>query len=101
MVEIKWTPQAIEDINSIAEYISKDSVKYAKIQTERFFEAASVLLTKPNVGRVVPEIKKSNIRELILGNYRIIYRIISSKRIDILTIHHSARKIKSSRFKNL
>lgn len=99
MVEIKWTPQAIEDINSIAEYIAKDSFRYAKIQTERFFDTAEILLTKPSIGRIVPEIKKTNIRELILGNYRIIYKIISTKRIDILTIHHSARRITKSKLK--
>jgi mRNA-degrading endonuclease RelE of RelBE toxin-antitoxin system len=35
-----------------------------------------------------------NIRELILGNYRIIYRIISEERIDILTVHHSAKLLR-------
>ncbi len=99
MVEIRWTPQAIEDINNIAEYIAKDSIKYAKIQTERFFEATEILSTKPSVGRIVPEIKKPNIRELILGNYRIIYKIINANRIDILTIHHSARRIKKYKLK--
>ncbi|MES2140359.1 MAG: type II toxin-antitoxin system RelE/ParE family toxin [Bacteroidota bacterium] len=99
MVEIRWTPQAIEDINSIAEYIAKDSFRYAKIQTERFFDTTEILITKPGIGRIVPEIKKTNIRELILGNYRIIYKIISTKRIDILTIHHSARRIVKSKLK--
>lgn len=99
MVEVRWTLQAIEDINSIAEYIAKDSLRYAKIQTERFFDTTEILLTKPSVGRIVPEIKKANIRELILGNYRIIYKIISTKRIDILTIHHSARRIPKSKLK--
>lgn len=99
MVEIRWTPQAIEDINSIAEFIAKDSFRYAKIQTERFFDTTEILLTKPSIGRIVPEIKKTNIRELILGNYRIIYKIISTKRIDILTIHHSARRITKSKLK--
>jgi len=39
MVEVKWTIQAIDDIDNIAEYIAKDSIRYAKIQTERFFDA--------------------------------------------------------------
>ena len=99
MVEVRWAPQAIDDINNIAEYIAKDSIKYAKIQSERFFEATEILLTRPSVGRIVPEVNKPNIRELILGNYRIIYKIISTNRIDILTIHHSARRIKKSKLK--
>ena len=99
MVEVKWTNQALDDIDNIAEYIAKDSVKYAKIQTERFFSITEILLTQPKSGRVVPETKKPNIRELILGNYRIIYKYVNSKRVDILTVHHSARQIKKSKLK--
>lgn len=99
MVEIRWTNQALDDIEKIAEYISKDSIKYAKIQTERFFIAAEILVKKHKAGRVVPEINKISIRELILGNYRIIYKVLNNKRIDILTIHHSAMRIRKSKLK--
>jgi addiction module RelE/StbE family toxin len=91
MVEIRWTDQALQDINNIAEFISKDSISYAKIQVNLFFEEVETLSQFPERGRVVPELQKKRIRELILGNYRIVYRIISSKRIHILTIHHSRR----------
>lgn len=91
MAEINWTDQALKDIDNIAEFISKDSLKYAKIQTQIFFERVESLFTQPELGRVVPELQKKKIRELIVGNFRIVYRIISLKRIDILTIHHSRR----------
>ena len=41
----------------------------------------------------MPEINRENIRELIEGNYRIIYKILEENKIDILTIHHSARDL--------
>ncbi len=94
MVKINWMPQAIEDINKIAEYIAQDSFKYAKIQTERFFSATSILIKNPKIGRVVPEVNEKNIREIIIGSYRLVYRVISINQIDILTIHHSARLLK-------
>jgi len=50
MVEIIWTPQSIEDMENIAEYISKDSLKYALIQVEDFFETATILEHSPKVG---------------------------------------------------
>ena len=50
-----------------------------------------VLKAHIHIGRIVPEINKVNIRELIEGNYRIIYKVVSKKQIDILTIHHSSR----------
>lgn len=97
MVEVKWTPQAIQDIDNISSYIAKDSNKYAKIQAKRFFEFVEILEKFPKTGRIVPEINSSQIRELILGNYRIVYKIISLKRIDILAIHHSARVFKTKK----
>ena len=35
MVRINWTFQAKEDLKAIAEYISKDSKSYAKLQVIR------------------------------------------------------------------
>lgn len=91
MVRLFWTKQAVEDLLAIQDFIAKDSVKYAKIQISKIKTTARIVKTNPYSGRKVPEIKRNEIRELILGNYRIIYRIVSDTRADILTIHHSAR----------
>jgi toxin ParE1/3/4 len=91
MARLNWTDLSIEDLINIAEFISKDSVKYSEIQIKRIRERAKLLKTQPFLGRIVPETNDDTVRELILGNYRIIYRIISEDRIDILTVHHSAR----------
>ena len=40
------------------------------------------------MGRTVPEINRKEIREIIFGNYRIIYRI-EEMNIAILTIRHT------------
>jgi len=95
MVEIKWTDQALEDIQNIAEFIAKDSTRYANIQVKRFFDRIEILENQPRSGRIVPEIGDDKIRELILGNYRIIYYVASKQQIDILTIHHSRRLLKN------
>lgn len=42
-------------------------------------------------GRIVEEINKPEIREIIEGNYGIIYRIVTDSTVDILMIHHGAR----------
>ena len=96
MAEINWTDKALQNVDNIAEFISKDSLKYAQIQTKIFFERVESLFKQPELGRVVPELQKKKIRELIVGNYRIVYRIISQKRIDILTIHHSRRLLQNN-----
>lgn len=93
MVVIHWTEQSLEDIDNIAAYISLQSHRFASIQVNRFFDKVEILKTQPATGRVVPEFKDKRVREIIIGNYRIIYRIVSLKNIDILTIHHSAMKL--------
>lgn len=95
MVRINWTLQAKNDLNDIAEYISKDSKVYAKRQILKIKNRTQVLKSHVYSGRKVPEIKNESIREVIEGNYRILYKIVTGERIDILTIHHSARDLRT------
>jgi len=95
MVDVNWTKRALKDIDNIAEYIAKDSFHYAQIQVKRFFDKSEILQKHPTIGRIVPEKKQNNIREIVLGNYRIIYKIISKDQIDILTVHHSKRLLRN------
>ena len=95
MVEVRWTPQSLEDIENIAEYISNDSMKFAIIQVQDFFEAAEILENFPKAGRVVPELSNRDVRELIVGFYRLIYRIKSDRLVEILTVYHSRRLLKT------
>jgi addiction module RelE/StbE family toxin len=94
--EVSWSIQALEDIENIAKFIAKDSEFYAQLQSERFFKRVKILETYPKFGRVVPEQELKSIRQLIDGNYRIIYRIVSKSRIDILTIQHSSRLLSNN-----
>lgn len=93
MVKINWTPQSIEDIHNIREYYQDKSEKYSEQLTDKFFEKAELLEKHPLIGRIVPELDKSHLREIIYKNYRIIYRVVSDKRLDILTIHNSFRPL--------
>jgi toxin ParE1/3/4 len=99
MAEVRWTPQAIEDIENIAKYIANDSPKYAAIQVEEFFEAALTLEEFPHSGRIVPEIGSKNIRELIVGFYRLIYRIRNLNLVEVITVYHSYRLLNPKEFK--
>ncbi len=94
MVQINWTKQAKTELREIADYISIDSVKYAQYQILKIISATKYLKKYPRLGKIVPEIKDSKIREIVTGNYRIIYLIVNESRIDILTIHHSARDLR-------
>jgi len=93
MVQIRWTRQSIKDLSDIFEYISIDSKKYAKRQIVIIKARSQILKTNPRAGKLVPELAESDFRELIEGNYRIIYKVLNDKHVDILTVHHSARDL--------
>ena len=90
MAEIVWTSNALTDLSEIGEYIATDSPKYAEITINKLYHKVKILIENPRIGRIVPETEKEDLRELIEGNYRIIYETINDK-IFILTVHHSAR----------
>lgn len=96
MVQINWTNQAQNDLKEIKNYISFDSEKYAEATVWKLYHSTDILLTNTRIGRVVPEIANENLRELIKGNYRIIYWIIDETRIDILTVHQAKRLLENN-----
>ena len=93
MVKVIWTDFAIEDLRLIHDYISKDSKRYADRFLEKLLERVDQLESFPKSGRVVPEFNVDTIRELIEGNYRIVYKI-STTQIAIVRVHHAARQLK-------
>lgn len=94
MAEIRWTHQALDDVEKIRDYISRDSVYYARLFVTKIFNAVKPLELFPECGRNVPELGQTNIREIILGNYRIIYRI-NKNIVEILTVYHGSRLLDS------
>ncbi len=86
-MRIIWSPLAIDRASEIAEYIAQDKPSAAANWINTVFSKVEQLKSSPEIGRLVPEIKSSQFRELIFGNYRIIYRI-EKKQISILTIRH-------------
>ncbi len=87
-----WSPQAIEDIQAIAEFIARDSATYADSTVERLFRAPERLTQFPKLGRIVPEKNEEYIREIFVFQYRVIYEILTSE-IHILTVVHGKRII--------
>ena len=93
MVKVIWTEIAIEDIRLIHEYISKDSKRYADRFIEKIINRVTQLENFPRSGRVVPEFDSELLRELIEGNYRIVYKITSDQ-VAVVRVHHAARQLK-------
>ena len=92
-MKVIWTEFAIEDVRLIHHYISKDSKKYADRFVDKILARVDQLENFPRSGRIVPEFNSEIIRELIEGNYRIIYKI-DLDYIAIIRVHQAARQLK-------
>jgi len=93
MVKVRWTDFAIDNLVAIGDFIEQDSFYYAQRVVNYLFDSVNILKQHPRAGRVVPEFNNKTIRELIRGNYRIIYKILNEQNINIVTVHHSARQL--------
>lgn len=91
--KVVWTSEADTDLESIAGYIAKDSSFYAAAFVREIKEASITLGTFSERGRVVPEVNQPNIRELLVRDYRLIYKIEES-RVAVLALIHGARDLK-------
>lgn len=96
MAEVRWARQATEDLDSIVAFLSKDSPRYASLFVLDIFAAVDRVIDFPRSGRVVPELDDPQVREVILGTYRLVYRVRPAHLV-ILTIHHGARLFKPER----
>lgn len=91
-MKIIWTNKAVTNLKDIKEYIAHDSVYYAKVFSSKIITYIKKLVHLPRLGRVVPELGREDIRELVYQSYRIIYRVnTDSNNITILLIIHGAR----------
>jgi len=86
-VKIFWSPLAVERLEAIFEYISKDNRAAAQKLVDRIIKKVDSLSKLPERGRKVPEINREDIREVFEGEYRLIYRL-SSKKVFVLTIRN-------------
>lgn len=90
MVRIIWSPDAVDDLEAICDYIAKDSDYYASVFAKGVIRAIERLITFPESGRIVPEYDQKDIHEIIFQNYWIVYRV-KSDAIEIVAIIHGAR----------
>jgi len=75
VTEVRWTPQAADDLQSIYDFIGRDSPHYAQVIVEDLLAAIARLERFPLMGRHVPERPREDLRELIKPPYRIVYRV--------------------------
>jgi plasmid stabilization system protein ParE len=88
---IRWTARALQNVESIREFIAPESPNAARLVVARLVAATERLATLPESGRIVPEYDDPSLRELIQRPYRIVYRLVGADELHIITVYHSAR----------
>lgn len=85
-----WSQQALDDVDAIAAYISRDSPFHAQRVVEEAFAMADSIAEQPRLGRKVPERNDENVRERFLYSYRLIYEL-HADHIAIIAVIHGRR----------
>ena len=86
-MKIQWSPLSIDRISEISEYIAQDSPNAAERWVHSIFDRVEQIKDFSESGQPVPETNRKDIQQLIIANYRIIYRL-EPKKISILTVRH-------------
>jgi toxin ParE1/3/4 len=74
-------------VNDFVDYIAQDDYETAEQRALELMSETDKLADHPRLGRVVPEYNEETLRELIVGNYRLPYRI-KDNRIYIEAVWH-------------
>ncbi len=87
-MKVEWAPLAIDRVAEMAAHIAEDNPIAAEQWVRNIFARAGQLRQFPRRGRAMPETTRKDIRALIGGNHRIIYRL-TTRRAAILTVRHT------------
>lgn len=88
-MKVLWSPLADEQVDEIVAYIAVDDRAAALAWLEQLLERVASLVRFPDSGRTVPELQRDDMRELLVGSYRVIYRRKADV-VEIATIRHGA-----------
>ena len=92
-MKVVWTEQAWERLLEIEQFIGRDDPRAATRFVDRLIERGDGLADHPEQGRHLPELPESGLRELIVGNYRIVYRR-TQEAIEVLTVFEGHRLLR-------
>jgi len=84
-VKLRWTPRARRDLFEIGQLIARHSRENARRWVDKLRSRAQDSTRSPLTGRIVPEFEREDIREFIVGNYRIVFRVLVNE-IHVLTV---------------
>jgi len=95
--EVVWARRARSDLRLAISHIQADSPTAARSFASGITQASRSLSTLSERGRVVPELAHDEVRELLLGRYRLVYEVFPDKVAVVRVIHASRDFLKAWR----
>ncbi len=92
-MKVVWTEHVLQCLMVIEDYIATDDPVTAVVFVERLIRRTDILIDQPQAGRVVPEVPGRELRELLEGNYRMVYRI-NGAGVEMLTVFEAHKRFK-------
>ncbi len=92
-MKLIWSGKALNELERIGEYIGEDDPRAATRFVSRLWKRAATLKKHSRLGRIVPEAGDESLREVIEGNYRIVYRLEKGQ-IIVVTIFEGHRQFR-------
>ena len=92
-MNVVWTEQAVKRLAVIEAFIARDNSEAAARLIDNLVDRGDALAKHPDRGRKLPEIPSSGLRELVVNNYRIVYRRTTSA-IEVLTVFEGHRLLR-------
>ena len=89
-MKVYWTDEALRHLDSIYRHIAEDAPVYAQRMVDKITRRSRQIGAFPQSGRMVPEYRDVDIREVVEPPYRIVYRVTADQ-VDVLAVFHGAR----------
>ena len=90
-MKVIWTEQALVRLIEVQDFIARNNPGAADRLVRRIVERGDGLSKFSEIGRTVPELPGTGVRELIEGRFRIVYRV-QAKVIQVLTVFEGHRQ---------
>jgi toxin ParE1/3/4 len=92
-MKLIWSEESLMRLIDIEAFIAEDNPIIAEQFIDYIISESGILKDNPMAGRIVPEISNPEIRELIVRNYRVVYRV-KGNNVEILTVFEAHRLLK-------
>jgi addiction module RelE/StbE family toxin len=92
MADVVWTEEALSDLEAIGDYFERASPQYASTIVDRLYSCVEPLTEHPKMGRRVPEVDHTSLRERVVEGYRVLYQL-QDGRIEIIAVVHSRQNL--------